>query len=87
MGITTKIIKNSSGLTLINVEGIRQVSIFVPLFIANCSYGYWKSSNLTLLLEFFKGISMGIHTYRKGTIALIKTLYNFSNKREKSLVD
>lgn len=83
LGINTNIVNNSSGMTLINVEGIQAVSFLVPLFAANRSYSYWKFANINLLLDFFKAISIGVHTYRKGVVALLGILYKHPNNREK----
>ena len=72
-------------MTSLSVEGVKALSSLVPMFQNNILNSYWKSANINLLIDFFKCHSAGIHTYREGVIALLKILYKYPNKREKSL--
>jgi hypothetical protein len=85
IGINPVILNKKDGMTFFNIEGVKAISLLVPMFNKNTSYSYWKSENINLLIEFFKRHSAGIHTYREGTIALLETMYKYPNKRDKSL--
>jgi hypothetical protein len=85
MGINSSITPKKDGMTFLILEGVKVISPLVPMIHANMSYSYWKSENLNLLLEFYKCYSAGIHIYRQGIIALLKIIYKYINKRDKSL--
>jgi hypothetical protein len=87
MGINPIIRNEKPGITFLQVEGVKAISLLIPMLYNNRSYGYWKSENIDLLTRFFECYSAGLHTYREGVIRLIKILYKYPNKRDKSFED
>jgi hypothetical protein len=84
-GVNSILANESQGVTVLTVQGVKALSLLVPLFEANLAYGYWKTPNINLLLKFFKCYYAGAHVYRIGQIAILKMIYQFVNKRERTL--
>lgn len=76
---------NKAGITTLRVEGILAVGSLIPLFRKYSSLGYWKSSDINMLLDFYTYYTLGTHTYLKGLNAVFDLLYKDPNNRIKTL--
>lgn len=86
LNITSSIVNNNQGMTVLSVEGINNILVkLVPLFKEYSHFGYWKSDKIQLLLNFARYISSGVHLTRQGLIATLKIIYSYSHAREYTL--
>nr|QBM09638.1 hypothetical protein [Dactylella sp.] len=77
LNVTSFIVNNNQGMTILNVEGSNNIFMkLVPLFKEYAHFGYWKSDQISLLLEFAHYVSSGVHLTRQGLIAVLKIIYS-----------
>lgn len=86
LNVTSSIVNNNQGMTILSVEGINNIIVtLLPFFKEYSHFGYWKSDRIQLLLEFAQYISAGVHLTRQGLIALLHVIYSYPQGREYTL--
>lgn len=85
LNITTSLVKNTSNMTILNIEGNSNILVLLPLFKRYIHMGFWKKERIKLLMYYMHYITNGIHLTRQGLIFILHTIYSYSHNRKYSL--